>query len=94
MDDIVGYKKPPKNKQFKKGESGNPKGRPPNKLLHQIVEQVLNETVSLNINGEKVVMTKKEAMIQQLAQGAVSGKSAPTKNLIYLMRTLNEIWPV
>jgi hypothetical protein len=24
----VGYKRPPKNSQFKKGQSGNPKGRP------------------------------------------------------------------
>ena len=24
----VGYKKPPKNTQFKPGQSGNPKGRP------------------------------------------------------------------
>jgi len=27
-DDEVGYKKPPKNSQFKKGQSGNPGGRP------------------------------------------------------------------
>ena len=26
--DPVGYKNPPKNSQFKKGQSGNPKGRP------------------------------------------------------------------
>lgn len=24
----VGYKRPPKNSRFKKGQSGNPKGRP------------------------------------------------------------------
>lgn len=27
--DKVGYKNPPKNTQFPKGKSGNPKGRPP-----------------------------------------------------------------
>jgi len=27
-DKKVGYKKPPKKTQFKKGKSGNPKGRP------------------------------------------------------------------
>lgn len=90
----VGYASPPKNTQFKKGKSGNPKGRPPNKVLHQVLEDVLNEKVTLVIKGEKVEMTKKEAVIQQLLNESMKGKSAATKNLIYLLKNLYWINPI
>ena len=72
----------------------NPKGRPPNKVLHQVIEDVLNETVTLVIKGEKVEMTKKEAVIQQMLNESMKGKSAATKNLIYLLKNLYWINPI
>ncbi len=89
----VGYGKPPKHSQFKKGQSGNPKGRPPDKVLHAVLETVMNEKVQLTVNGQKVVMTKKEAMIQQLMNESMKGKSSATKVLIYLLKNLTEIPP-
>lgn len=89
----IGYKKPPKDKQFKKGQSGNPKGRPPNKLLHQILEAKLNEMVTITTKDGKVTMTMKEAWMQQLVQSSVSGKAPATKNLIYLMRSFYHMYP-
>ena len=90
----VGYGKPPKHSQFKKGKSGNPKGRPPTKVLHTVIEEILNQKVPITINGEKVVMTKKEAVIQQLMNESMKGKSSATKTLIYLLKSLNEINPM
>ncbi len=90
----VGYGKPPKHSQFKKGKSGNPKGRPSNKVLHVMAEEILNEKVTLTIGGEKVEMTKKEAFFQQLVNESMKGKSAATKNLIYLLKNLTHIWPM
>ncbi len=90
----VGYGSPPKHSQFKKGKSGNPKGRPPTKVLHAIIEDVLNEKVTLTMGGEKIEMTKKEAFIQQMMNESMKGKSAATKNLIYLLKNLSHIWPM
>ena len=46
------------------------------------VVDVLNEKVALVIKGEKVEMTKKEAVIQQMINESMKGKSAATKNLL------------
>ena len=70
----VGYGKPPKNTQFKKGVSGNPKGRPKkaldfdNELLRQS-----RASITLNDNGRPRRISKHEAVIMQLLNKAMSG---------------------
>lgn len=50
----IGYKKPPKNGQFKKGQSGNPKGRPlGSKNKKKVFNDVLSQEITL-ANGEVV----------------------------------------
>ncbi len=70
----VGYKKPPKTKQFKKGQSGNPKGRPKgSKNVATILFDILNNKVTVNEGGTTRQMTGLEAIIHNLALKAMKG---------------------
>jgi len=72
----VGYGKPPKNTQFKKGESGNSKGRPSKtKNTLTILTAELDKTVVLKENGKEVKLTKRQAMLRHMVNKAVQGDS-------------------
>ena len=73
-DFAIGYKKPPVKSQFKKGTSGNPKGRPKGSLsISSVLMKTGREQVSVTINGKTRIMTKLEAASMQLHNKAASG---------------------
>src|SRR3954471_20564338 len=70
----VGYKKPPKATQFKKGQSGNSRGRPPRaKDNTELFNKILDEKVSITDNGRLRKLTKRQIAFKQLANRAVKG---------------------
>jgi len=70
----VGFGKPPKHTQFKKGQSGNPSGRPKGSLsFASILNNALYEKVVVNEGGQKITRTKFEVMLIQALNKAVAG---------------------
>jgi Family of unknown function (DUF5681) len=70
----VGYGKPPKNTQFQKGVSGNPKGRPKKPAdFHSIFMKESRSLIPINENGRRDHISKQEAVIKQLTNKAITG---------------------
>lgn len=78
----AGYKRPPKNRCWKKGQSGNLKGRPRgHRNLAAVLTAVLAENVSVCANGEELEVTKLEAVTRQLVDRAMTGDARVTQLL-------------
>lgn len=89
-----GYKNPPKEHQFKKGKSGNPKGRPRKKKqqssdlsldIMTSLHRELAKTISVQENGQHRVITKLDAIFAQLVAQSVNGKPSQQKMLLSLL---------
>jgi hypothetical protein len=79
----TGYKRPPKEHSWKKGECGNPKGRPPgHRNLASALTAVLHESVSVPVDGEDCEMTKLEAVTRQFVDRAVNGDPRLMRELL------------
>jgi Family of unknown function (DUF5681) len=78
----VGNKWPPKEHQFKKGQSGNKRGRPKRRpSLHSLITKQLQKTVTVSKNGKSVKMTNYELMTEQLISSVVKKDWAALKIL-------------
>lgn len=88
-DEQVGYGRPPKHHQFKKGQSGNPKGRPRRALsVPEIVARVRDEMIPMTINGKRKRVTIVEAALRQNIMHALKGTNP--RHLERLLATLEK----
>ena len=83
------YRKPPEHTRFKKGRSGNPRGRPA-KNLPALLAAALNEKVTVTENGKRRQVTKREAVIAQLVNKSASAELRATKMLIDMLRDIEK----
>jgi hypothetical protein len=81
--DGVGYGKPPKKHQFKKGRSGNPKGRPKrSKNANKLVYDILNEKRVFTDSGVSKTAPTREIAMRMLAEKALKGDQRALDRLI------------
>ena len=85
--EAVGYCCPPESTRFKKGQSGNAKGRPKGSVnVVTALTKALREKVVINENGRRRTVTKLEAALKQLVNKAATGDLRALRHLTELAR--------
>jgi len=85
-----GYKNPPPEHQFKKGQSGNPNGRPrkskatPLLDLAELLAIELSQPLTVQENGQAVTISKAEAFVKQMVTQAINGKPSQQRIILAL----------
>lgn len=70
----IGYGRPPKSTQFKKGQSGNPRGRPPGaKGVAASLNRELATKIKVVEDDKELLITKAEALAKRLSAKALMG---------------------
>ena len=87
----IGYGKPPKHGRFKKGRSGNPKGRPKgNRDFSTDLLETLRAPVQLTEKGRPKTVSTQQAALLRLREKALSGDARALDRLIDLARIHND----
>jgi hypothetical protein len=81
----VGYGRPPQHRQFRPGQSGNPKGRPKgSKNAATKARAALNRKVTVTLNGKKSQMTVDDIAFRRMGDKAMAGDQKAHSYLLML----------
>ncbi len=72
--------------RFRKGQSGNPKGRPRGRKAGVPFEAVLGQVVTLRDDGVERRVTAAEAFLMQMAKKGLEGDSAAARQTLALLQ--------
>ena len=87
---MIGYGNPPKSTQFKKGQSGNPKGRPRKVItadtfttIADVEHRALHQTVRVKTPSGSKKMSIKEAVVQKRINMAIQGNRLVSREILH-----------
>jgi hypothetical protein len=70
----VGYKRPPQHSRFKRGQSGNPAGRPKGALnIETDLKQELSERIAIREGDRSLKVSKQRALLKAMMAKALKG---------------------
>src|SRR5437899_7315149 len=85
----VGYGKPPRHTRFRKGESGNPRGRPKgSESFVRLAQRTFNQRIAITENGARRTITKLEAALKQLINKAITGDARAIRDVLKLQTAI------
>jgi Family of unknown function (DUF5681) len=81
--EIVGYKRPPRERQFLPGQSGNPSGRPKGvRNFKTELREELSELVTIREGEGHVQVSKQRALIKSLVAAAIDGNQRAAASVL------------
>lgn len=83
----VGYCRPPKQHQFRKGEPSPRRGKrgKGSRGLRTALQSAINERVAINENGKKKTLTKLEVTLKQVVNKAAGGDLKAAERVLELI---------
>ncbi len=98
LDDDVGYGRPPRKYRFRKGVSGNPKGRPPTKRIQQLLESSatdeamraeLDRMLHITENGKRKRMSVRNVVAKTVIKEAITSNTHALKLVLSYSESLD-----
>jgi hypothetical protein len=87
MTSPTGYRSPPTSGQFKKGVSGNPKGRPKgSRNFTTLLEKELGQTIVVTENGRRRSVSRLQAIVKRVVAGALQGDKKALVTMVDILR--------